>query len=303
MELEQLDLNLLKTLLVLLQEKSTSKAADRLDTSQPAVSRALAKLRIQLNDPLFFRESRGLKLSPKAEELAVRLPLIFENLADMLSTAEFLPHLLTGKLRIAMNGFVIETHGYKICSAIKQVAPNLEIELHCYGSESTSELINGKLDFAISYYPLALSKELRQVPVGRFRFAAIVRKQHNLAGQKLSLEQALAYELAGLIVPEFNNKGMAVFNYVEPAIELKPKFRSQALNPILNAVKESNLLFVAPQSLLDMIDKNQYALVEVSDEQARNEVKIGLIYNTKYMGSQKFQWLESICKQILPGNI
>ncbi|WP_202906894.1 LysR family transcriptional regulator [Vibrio mexicanus] len=59
MNIHQLDLNLLKTLLVLLKEKSTSRAAERLNTSQPAVSRTLAKLRLQLNDPLFFRESRG----------------------------------------------------------------------------------------------------------------------------------------------------------------------------------------------------------------------------------------------------
>lgn len=54
-DLNNLDLNLLKALHALLQEKNVSRAAKRLNLTQPAVSSMLAKLRHRFGDPLFIR--------------------------------------------------------------------------------------------------------------------------------------------------------------------------------------------------------------------------------------------------------
>lgn len=59
-KLAKIDLNLLLTLHLLLEEKSVTRAAQRLCLSQSAVSKNLAKLREQFNDPLFSRTSYGL---------------------------------------------------------------------------------------------------------------------------------------------------------------------------------------------------------------------------------------------------
>ncbi|WP_443090375.1 LysR family transcriptional regulator [Basfia succiniciproducens] len=52
-ELRNLDLNLLKAFDVLMDEKSVSKAAQRLSVTQPAMSGILQRLRDSFNDPLF----------------------------------------------------------------------------------------------------------------------------------------------------------------------------------------------------------------------------------------------------------
>ncbi len=300
MNLSKFDLNLLKTLLVLLQEKNTNRAAERLNTSQPAVSRTLAKIRDEFDDPLFIRQSRGLKLTPKAEELAKNLPKIFDDLETTLLGSQFSPSLLKGQLKIAMNGFIIESHGYQICHAISQEAPDLEIELHSFSAKTTAELISGELDFAISLYPLDISKELRQVPIGKLTFGAICRVDHPKANQTLKLQDIFKYDLAGLIIPEFNEKSMIALRLSESEHNHKIKFRSQQVNPILKAVSESDMLFIAPLSMIDNIDKQQYGLVKVADEQTRNELKVAFIYNSRYMQSEKFQWIETIVDEILP---
>lgn len=71
--LDQLDLNLLRTLAVLLQERSVTRAARVLSRSQPAVSHALQRLRDAFDDPLLVRQGRGLVLTPRAEQLAAPL--------------------------------------------------------------------------------------------------------------------------------------------------------------------------------------------------------------------------------------
>ena len=56
-----LDLNLLRTFLIVYQEQNTRKAAERLFVSQPAVSQALQKLRHHFNDDLFVKVHGGLQ--------------------------------------------------------------------------------------------------------------------------------------------------------------------------------------------------------------------------------------------------
>ena len=52
LNLRKIDLNLLVILEVLLEERHVTRAAERLDMSQPAVSRALQRLRETFDDPL-----------------------------------------------------------------------------------------------------------------------------------------------------------------------------------------------------------------------------------------------------------
>lgn len=66
------DLNLLRALEALLEERGVTRAADRLGLSQPATSAALAKLRRQFNDELLVRVGNGYQLTPLAARLRER---------------------------------------------------------------------------------------------------------------------------------------------------------------------------------------------------------------------------------------
>ncbi|WP_410632931.1 LysR family transcriptional regulator [Amycolatopsis sp. cmx-4-83] len=63
------DLNLIEALDALLTESSVTKAAERLHTSAPAMSRTLARLRRAFDDPLLVRAGRDLVPTPRALEL------------------------------------------------------------------------------------------------------------------------------------------------------------------------------------------------------------------------------------------
>ena len=63
------DLNLLLPLKVLLEEGNVTRAGQRLELSQPAMSAALARLRRRFDDELLVRAGRGFELTPLAEDL------------------------------------------------------------------------------------------------------------------------------------------------------------------------------------------------------------------------------------------
>lgn len=68
-----LDGRTLKTFLTVLDESSISKAAERLNVTQSAVSHTLDKLRIAMGDPLFVRSGRHIAATKRA--IALREPV------------------------------------------------------------------------------------------------------------------------------------------------------------------------------------------------------------------------------------
>lgn len=78
--LRQLDLNLLLTLDILLEERNVTRAAERLHLSQPAVSVQLARLRDVLGDPLLLPGPRGMRPTARADDLRAPLRQALEAL-------------------------------------------------------------------------------------------------------------------------------------------------------------------------------------------------------------------------------
>jgi DNA-binding transcriptional LysR family regulator len=88
-QLRQADLNLLVVFSVLAEERNVSRAAKRLLLSQPAVSRALQRMRDTFHDDLLVRTAKGYEPTPQGErvlqELEIMLPKL-DRLMTFLST-------------------------------------------------------------------------------------------------------------------------------------------------------------------------------------------------------------------------
>ncbi|MEX3008288.1 LysR family transcriptional regulator [Hoeflea sp. TYP-13] len=86
-----LDGNILRTFLVILEESSVSRAADRLDVTQSAVSHTLAKLRRILGDPLFIRSGQGLTPTETALSLKEPAQKVLDGLKGLTDQRPFEP--------------------------------------------------------------------------------------------------------------------------------------------------------------------------------------------------------------------
>ncbi len=71
--LRSVDLNLLPIFEAAYEERSLSRAAERLALTQPAVSHALSRLRALFDDELFIRRSRGVQPTPAADRIYARV--------------------------------------------------------------------------------------------------------------------------------------------------------------------------------------------------------------------------------------
>jgi DNA-binding transcriptional LysR family regulator len=122
--LRRLDLNLLLTLDMLLAEHNVTRAAERLNLSQPSVSVHLAKLRDIFGDPLLLPGPRGMRPTARADELREPLREALEALENAVSPAQpFDPATADNTWRVAATDYSESTVLLPALSALRAAAP------------------------------------------------------------------------------------------------------------------------------------------------------------------------------------
>lgn len=130
------DLNLLRVFVALMEERSVTRAADRLGITQPALSNALARLREMLVDPLFIRERYGMLPTQKAEALA---PVIVAALSSLdgaiLGQQAFDPAKAQQLFTLAPNGYVEFVLMPALVARLRERAPDIRLRMTPFGTD------------------------------------------------------------------------------------------------------------------------------------------------------------------------
>lgn len=130
------DLNLLPIFVALMEERNVTRAAERVGMTQPALSNALSRLRLMLQDQLFIRERYGIQPTPVALELAPAIADALARLDDaVLGQQGFDPARAERVFTIAPNGYVEFVLVPAIVARLQQVAPGIKLRLTPYGND------------------------------------------------------------------------------------------------------------------------------------------------------------------------
>ncbi|WP_434629185.1 LysR family transcriptional regulator [Chromobacterium sp. CV08] len=127
-DFRSIDLNLLVTFLVLMRERSVSRAAECLFVGQPAVSGALARLRQLFDDALLVRTPRGMEPTERALQLEHQLLPSLEQLQSALfEPAAFDPARAERVFTLAMPDWVEIWLMPRVCRMLMAEAPGVDI--------------------------------------------------------------------------------------------------------------------------------------------------------------------------------
>lgn len=176
------DLNLLITLDVLLTEGSVARAAQRLQLSPSAMSRALARLRETTGDPLLVRAGRGLVPTPRALELREQVSQLVQDAESVLRPIEKLnlkQLVRTFTLRTS-EGFV-ENFGPDLIARVREEAPGVRLHFLSKSSKDSAPLRAGNVDLETGVVGKATGPEVRAQALFRDRFIGVVRVGHLLS--------------------------------------------------------------------------------------------------------------------------
>ncbi len=194
--LADLDLNLLFALDHLLAAGSVTGAARRAGTSQPSMSRTLSRLREVFGDPILVATGRGMSPTERGRELAPRVQEALASIRRVLSPQEpFEPARDRFVFRIAASDLATSTILCPVLEGLRREAPGLVVHVEVLSLSTIDALVRGDLDLAIG--PRVPAEGIEQLvfrPLVRDRYVSVVRRNHPVAGKKLTLGRYLALE-------------------------------------------------------------------------------------------------------------
>jgi DNA-binding transcriptional LysR family regulator len=140
------DLNLLVPLLAVLEEQSVTRAAARVGLSQPAMSHALRRLRLVMNDQLLVRQGGAMVLTPRAEELLAPVRRALHESSRILSPPVFDPMADERTIAIALTTSTAFVLGPRLRRALAERAPNSTLRLVTTNLDSPTVFTDAGVD-------------------------------------------------------------------------------------------------------------------------------------------------------------
>lgn len=249
MNLQSLDLNLLRVFDAIYIERSISRAASRLNLSQPAVSNALARLRERMGDPLFERTAEGMAPTPRAKTIAEPIQQALDLLREGLSVRSGFDF---SRSRRSFE-FAVEDYGENVILPrflkwLNEVAPGIRIVIRPEpGIQAKEALRRGTIDLALGYF-VPGTEDFHHHCVMTDSLLTLARQDHPDISERLPLETFLKVRHVALI-PRTKSMPMIDLALAKRGLQRDiavqvPHFQSM---PVI--VRNTNLLGTMPKRM------------------------------------------------------
>jgi DNA-binding transcriptional LysR family regulator len=227
------DLNLLRALFALLEERHVTRAAKRCFLSQPAMSRALDRLRETFGDELLIRVGRHYERTARGERLLRDLESLLPRLDLLIKGEQFDPAQSEERFRLTMTDHACVVVLPGLVRRVSRIAPKSRLEVIPWHDERFEDVEAGRLDLVldIAGAPPKLHSEIlfddffvcvvaSRLPFekGRFTLKEYLKYRHIvvdvLSGQQTAVDRPLAVlglkRSVGLVLPYFLPACLAV---------------------------------------------------------------------------------------------
>ncbi len=234
-DLSGIDLNLLMSLDALIEEANVTRAAARLNISQPALSAQLTRLRQTFGDPLLVPSETGRGMIPTARALALKDPLraTLRDLEALVKhTADFQPQTATRAFTIAANDNAVVMLGLDLIDRIQRRAgPGIRIAFRSPAPDQTTALLErGEADLVIGTEG-GLPPGMKSTRLFTDRYRMAQRRGHPRGDKPPSLAEYC--NLRHVLV---SSRGQSFHGFIDEALKALGKSRTVAV-----AVHQYNL--------------------------------------------------------------
>ena len=178
-----LDLNLLPALEVLLRLRNVTRAAAEVGLSQPAMSRALARLREIFGDPLLVRIGGGLSPTPAAEALQPKVAAALEGLRGLFRPPAIDPAGLKRTFRLAAADAQTILIAPRLVARLEREALGVDLAFSSIGRDILARMEQGEVDICLAVTGTPLPPGAPSEAVARDRLALVMRRGHPAANR------------------------------------------------------------------------------------------------------------------------
>jgi len=197
------DLNLIRVLVAVAENRRTAAAARVLGMTQPGISNALRRLRAEYGDSLFVRTAQGMQPTPRAVPLIVAGREILDLYHHkMLGHADFTPRATRTEFSFAMSDVGEMVLLPRILEHFRLHAPHAAVRTVTLPPAALAHgLEEGQIDLAVGYFPDLKGSSFFQQKLFSHSFVCLVRNDHPQVGRQITRKQFLELRHASVHAP------------------------------------------------------------------------------------------------------
>lgn len=249
--LRSVDLNLLVMLDVLLEEKHITKAAERLNISQSAMSKCLTRIRETFDDPILDRVPGGYEPTIRAARLAQPVKEVLADIEEVIASLNFDPSTTSRTFTISSLDYAELMAGYTFMQIVQEKAPFSKIEFVSRNSDAYAELYKGKIDVVIRLKPEDPPENIIVDDIINTGLVCLVDSNHPLAKKQMSMEDFLHYPHCVLHTgtdDRIVDKALRPMGFERKIQKISPNFMAAIVS-----LKNTNMIMSVPECTVDAV--------------------------------------------------
>lgn len=288
------DYSLIPTFVAIVEEKSYTKAAKRLNISQSAVSQGVKRLQNVFDDTLFIRGSRGVEPTKFSMDIYPTLANAVENIAYMLPEYQKFDPIQYDKeftiSSLSVFGFTILP---EFSALMSKEAPLVSVKIEpLYNQDISSMLRSQQFDLVIdihnNQYPQLRSKILMEDTL-----SIMCRIDHpRLTGDSICIHEFLAEK--HVTHSQFGEKGgyLVGRGLKEDNMLAKRQIAWQAssIMEMLPVIERGDYIALLPQRLVDQY-RDTYKLKQLKTTFLRESIQVAAYWHSSRTNDPNHKWL------------
>ncbi|MEO0384346.1 MAG: LysR family transcriptional regulator [Pseudomonadota bacterium] len=289
MNMREIDLNLLVVFEAIYSVGNISRAADKLNLTQPALSNALARLRKQLDNPLFVRSGNGVVPTALADEIidpirdalfAIEQSIMPKDAFDPAVTKRHFRLIVADPLEQIVMGSLLRTIGHQSQISFELQPPQT--------TNIETALLEGNVDLAVFLMPIRVA-ELNNTPLCSVDPVIIARHDHPRVGVQSSREEVMREGVVSLALSPGKLENSEKVNILK-RFKVRQVCQVSKVSSIAQLVSESDLVGFIPSIYARKLAPG-YGLQILKVPVPEIEQKFQLIWHRRFDSDVGHTWL------------
>lgn len=291
------ELNLLVIFDAIMTEASITKAAERLNMTQPAVSNALGRMRHIWKDELFIKDGRRILPTIFAQQLWEGTRAQLADIRNVLEPTRFEPAHSDRAFKIAAIDSIVGLVWPQLRAVIEAEAPNISIHTYPFEFSMAERVLN---DAKVEVL-LTASNLMPQLTTSRFlcdlEYVSVMRSDHNLAARQMTLEEyANADHL--LVAPSGNIQGYSDKALDELGLTRKVALTVNSFSSVPNILSQSNLICTLPSIYVEESLLAAHLIAQRPPVKVPN-TRINMYWHKRNEKDEGVTWLYQKLKEVI----
>ena len=289
------DTYLLRVFATLMTERSVSRAASRLNQSQPAVSAALKRLRDIFGDPLLIKDKQRMVPTERALQIEASVRVVLTEIDGLLAPSDSFDASTTRlTFRIGTPDFMAPTLMASTVAYLRLSAPNARLLVQPLGPDFDYEraLAEGEPDVVIGNWPHP-PEHLRMGILLEDEMVCLVGRDHPLAGTQMTVAQYLSGAHVVPLAYSAMQRGVVESHLAQLRLAREPPVTVPYFGMAPALLPGTDLIFTTSRHFANYY-ASQLPLVVVKSPIAFPTMRFYQLWHNRAHQSQSHMWLRSL---------